>query len=73
MSATKQRNPDVAGNLNRRISEMKERPTIRAMAAGCDSTPAWVHGVLRGTIQPTAIRLYRLCRFLGIDIQEILK
>lgn len=72
---SRQVNSELAPQIGERIREIRKREglSLETFALRCDMHPAYVGHIERGTQNPTLSTLERICKGLGIRVDELFK
>lgn len=71
----RQEHPELAPQIGERIRRIrkKEGLSLEGLALRCDMNPAYVGHIERGMRNPTLATLERICKGLGIRVEDLFK
>lgn len=71
----KQERPELAPQIGERIRKIRKREglSLEAFALRCEMNPAYVGHIERGMQNPTLATLERICKGLGIRVEDLFK
>lgn len=71
----RQEHPELAPQIGERIRKIRKREglSLEAFALRCEMNPAYVGHIERGMQNPTLATLERICKGLGIRVEDLFK
>ena len=70
-----QEHPELAPQIGERIRKIRKQEglSLEGLALRCDMNPAYVGHIERGMRNPTLATLERICKGLGIRVEDLFK